>query len=88
MKFAASKPFQKDIKAIRDKKILARLAEVIEEVSKADRLENVTHILALAGHTMTYRIRIGDYRIGCFLHEDTLIMARILHRKEIYRYFP
>ena len=35
-----------------------------------------------------YRLRVGDYRIGFFLEEDTIIFSRVLHRKEIYRFFP
>lgn len=32
--------------------------------------------------------RLGEYRVGIFLENDTVILARILHRKEVYRYFP
>jgi mRNA-degrading endonuclease RelE of RelBE toxin-antitoxin system len=42
----------------------------------------------LVGFTTAYRIRIGDYRIGIFFKEDTVIFARILHRKDIYKLFP
>ncbi|MGH2412635.1 MAG: type II toxin-antitoxin system RelE family toxin, partial [Microcystaceae cyanobacterium] len=35
-----------------------------------------------------YRIRLGDYRIGLFIEGKTVTFARVLHRKEIYRYFP
>ncbi len=34
------------------------------------------------------RIRIGDYRLGIIFDGETLIFERVLHRKEIYRYFP
>ena len=30
----------------------------------------------------------GDYRIGIEVLEDRVIFVRILHRKDIYRYFP
>lgn len=35
-----------------------------------------------------YRIRVGDYRIGFMLDNDILVFMRVLHRKDIYRYFP
>ena len=35
-----------------------------------------------------FRIRIGDFRIGLRLENDTLIFVRCLNRKDIYRYFP
>ena len=35
-----------------------------------------------------YRVKIGDYRIGMTLEEDVVIFVRVLHRKDVYRYFP
>jgi len=35
-----------------------------------------------------YRIRLGDYRIGLVVNEQTVVFVRFLHRREIYRYFP
>lgn len=35
-----------------------------------------------------YHIRVGDYWIGLSGGENVLVFARVLHRKEIYRYFP
>ncbi len=42
----------------------------------------------LKGFDGAYRIRIGDYRVGLFIVQETITFARVLHRKEIYRYFP
>ena len=35
-----------------------------------------------------YRIRVGDYRIGVTLKDETVAFVSCLHRKDIYRYFP
>ena len=35
-----------------------------------------------------YRIRVGDYRIGLTEDEGAIAFVRVLHRKEMYRYFP
>lgn len=88
MKFATTKTFDKDVDAILDKKLLARLAAVLEQISKAGSLTDLPSVIALQGFTGIYRIRVGDYRLGCFLNGDTLILARFLNRKEIYRKFP
>ncbi|MGA9351150.1 MAG: type II toxin-antitoxin system RelE/ParE family toxin [Anaerolineae bacterium] len=42
----------------------------------------------MKGYDTFYRIRLGDYRIGIEVLEDKVILVRILHRKDIYRYFP
>ncbi|MCC5620529.1 type II toxin-antitoxin system RelE/ParE family toxin [Nostoc sp. CHAB 5715] len=33
-------------------------------------------------------MRVGDYRIGFTVAGDTITFVRVLHRKDIYRYFP
>jgi mRNA interferase RelE/StbE len=35
-----------------------------------------------------YRIRLGDYRVGLKIENNTVCFVRFLHRKDIYRYFP
>ncbi|WP_292802821.1 type II toxin-antitoxin system RelE/ParE family toxin [Nostoc sp. NMS7] len=50
--------------------------------------EEITNIKKLQGYDDIYRIRIGDYRIGIIFDGETLIFQRVLHCKDIYRYFP
>jgi len=40
------------------------------------------------GHPTAYRIRIQNYRVGIFQEGETVEFARILPRKDIYKYFP
>ncbi len=35
-----------------------------------------------------FRIRIGDYRVGIKITGNEILFVRILHRKEIYKFFP
>jgi mRNA interferase RelE/StbE len=42
----------------------------------------------LVGFSNAYRIRLGDFRVGLFLDNDVVTLARILHRKDIYKLFP
>jgi len=34
-----------------------------------------------------YRIRIGNYRMGINLENESVVFIRFLHRREIYSYF-
>ncbi len=43
---------------------------------------------SVCAKTRYYRIRVGDYRIGVEVVGDEILFVRILHRKDIYRYFP
>jgi mRNA interferase RelE/StbE len=51
-------------------------------------LEELNNIKKLKAKGDYYRIRVGDYRIGLTANEEVITFVRVLHRKEIYRYFP
>ena len=42
----------------------------------------------MKGYANFYKIRFGDYRLGLQIINDRIICERVLHRKEIYGYFP
>ena len=76
------------MKKIREKALLNRVEQAIANVKEADELLDILSFSKLSGHDAYYRIRVGDYRIGVEVAEDVIIFVRILHRKDIYRYFP
>ena len=39
----------------------------------------------LASFTPDYRLRVGDYRVLFEIEEQSVVIYRILHRKEAYR---
>ncbi len=80
--------FEKDLQAIKDKKVLKRVRDIIDEAKKAMTLKDIRNIRKLKGYETYFRIRLGDYRIGIELVEERIVFTRILHRKDIYRYFP
>lgn len=89
MKVEFRKSFEKDLSKIRDEDLLLKIKTVIEEIENADSLLNVSNIKKLKADGDYYRIRIGNYRVGLAQDEEGMItFVRILHRKEMYRYFP
>ena len=80
--------FAKDLRSIKSKDILSRIKEVVEQVEKAQSLQEITNIKKLKGGRNYYRIRVGEYRIGLIIENDEISFIRCLNRKEIYRYFP
>lgn len=82
------KSFEKDLKKLRDKDLLTRIRAVILEIEDAGNLEDVSNVKKLKAEGDYYRIRVGDYRIGILLDEDVVVFVRVLHRKEVYKYFP
>jgi len=88
VKVAFRDSFRRDLSAIRAKSLLKRVREVIETVETADSLPILPNLKSLKGSRNYFRVRIGDYRIGLAIQEDTVIFVRFLNRKDIYRYFP
>ncbi|MBC7778348.1 MAG: type II toxin-antitoxin system RelE/ParE family toxin [Phycisphaerae bacterium] len=81
--------FIKDLKALKGTPFFEKIKTLaFEFVATIDAPDEIPHFAKLEGYDQYYRIRIGDYRIGVKLEDDTLIFMRVLHRKEIYRYFP
>jgi mRNA interferase RelE/StbE len=81
--------FIKDLKALRGSpgyKAIYQLA--FEVIPDLEDLSTAPNIKKLKGHSNAYRIRIGNYRVGLFINDDTIQFSRALHRREIYRYFP
>ncbi|MCH5598807.1 type II toxin-antitoxin system RelE family toxin [Niabella ginsengisoli] len=77
----------KDVKSL-PKAIKVEIEKLILQIIEAKNINELSNIKKLKGHPRAYRIKIKDYRIGFFVEDDTIILSRILHRKEVYRYFP
>ena len=82
------KSFEKDSDKIKDKNLLYSIADCIELLVKADNIKSIKNIKKLKGSNYFYRIRIGDYRIGLEIKNETIELIRFLHRKDIYKFFP
>jgi len=81
--------FIKDLKSLRGTSVYEPIRELVFEVvpgyqsfqefQKIKKLKNADH---------AYRLRVGAYRIGLVFENGVITFTRVLHRKEIYRYFP
>lgn len=80
--------FERDLRSIRNKNLLQRIRNVINEVKKAENTHQISNLKKLKGYETFYRIKLSDYRIGIEIVEDEIIFVRFLHRREVYRFFP
>ena len=86
VRFKAS--FARDLRALKDKALLERIKELIANVEAAQSLAEVSNLKKLHGAGGYHRIKIGDYRVGLAIEEEVVVFVRVLHRREVYRYFP
>jgi len=83
------KAFLKDLARLpkRYRERIERL--VFEEVPRLENAFAKLDIRKMKGYQSYYRIRVGDYRIGCKIEqENQIIFYRVKSRADIYRLFP
>lgn len=88
MKVEFLKKFSKDLDAIKQKSVKQALIRLIELMEAIDSIDKIPNTKKLKGLKTAYRTRVGDYRLGFFLENSTLLLARFIHRKDIYKIFP
>jgi mRNA interferase RelE/StbE len=86
VRFKAS--FTGDLRALKDKSFLERVKALINTVESAQTLLEIPNLKKLRGGGAYYRARLGDYRVGLVVEENAIVFVRVIHRREVYRYFP
>ncbi len=80
------KSFLKDIKKIKDKEIKLKIMDIIKKIEE-NRFKEL-NLKKLSGYNDFYRIKLKKYRLGIKKNDKKTIFVRLLHRKDIYKYFP
>ncbi|MCE2895162.1 MAG: type II toxin-antitoxin system RelE/ParE family toxin [Flammeovirgaceae bacterium] len=79
------KSFERDAKRL-PKDAQVRVKASIEKLRNSSLQE--LNLTKMEGAKNAFRLRVGDYRIGLYLEGDSVVLSRVLSRKEMYRYFP
>jgi mRNA interferase RelE/StbE len=79
------KSFERDAKRL-PKDVQVRVKASIEKLRNSSLQE--LNLTKMEGAKNAFRLRVGDYRIGLYLEGDSVVLSRVLSRKEMYRYFP
>ena len=88
MKTEFNRYFLKDLDKLPTKELKAEVAAIILAVEAAESLAEINNVKKLKGYKTAYRIRIGDFRVGLLLTQDTVEFVRVVNRKDIYKLFP
>lgn len=80
--------FNKDLDEIEREKDLRIIEKAINQLKEASHTRELSNVKKLKGSDNAYRIRAGNYRIGFYLDGETVNVARVAHRKMIYKLFP
>jgi mRNA interferase RelE/StbE len=88
MKVVFRKSFVRDLKKVKDEHVLYQVLQTIDQAEAARGRSELGDLKKMAGAKDCYRIRIGAYRLGVVIEEDTVEFVRCLNRRDLYRYFP
>ena len=84
--------FQRDTGHVKDRELLIVLKEKVQQISKAQSVNNITGLKLLKGYSHQFRIVVKtgrfSYRIGDVIRKNKIWMVRFLPRKIIYEKFP
>ncbi|MDY0781317.1 type II toxin-antitoxin system RelE family toxin [Tenacibaculum sp. IB213877] len=78
----------KDLKKVKDKKLLTSLKELFLKLEETEDLFKISGVKKLSGHPDAYRIRVGNYRLGIYYSNNEITIARFVKRNDIYKLFP
>ena len=87
MKVEFDESFYKRLTKIKDRSVLEKVKETILQVEQAQNIHEIMNITKMEGFKSFFRIRIGDFRIGVELVEDTIWFITVANRKDIYKKF-
>lgn len=81
--------FIKDLKKLKKISDYSKIKLIaFEFVPQCQNITEINNLKKIKGAKNAYRIRVGNYRLGIFIKNETVSFSRVLHRQEVYRYFP
>ncbi len=88
MKAAYKKRFLKDANNLPDQIKKDILDIAFKQIPEIENIQDINNLKKSSGFKNFYRICYSDYRIGIVLQKDKIVFIRVLHRKDIYKFFP
>ncbi len=89
MEIKLTDSFLKDLRRS-PKPIQKRIIEAVEQCETVNDVTDIEHYKPLHSkkNRAFFRIRIGDYRVGVQIADDTCIFERIGNRGDFYKTYP
>jgi mRNA interferase RelE/StbE len=82
--------FERDLEKIREAKIIAAVQFAILSVEAAKTPHDIPRFkkLKTSKKGAFFRIKVGSYRIGIAIENQTAVFIACGNRKDFYKYFP
>jgi mRNA interferase RelE/StbE len=88
MKVKYSKKFLKQLAAI-PSDIRSKIESfVFEELVSTLSIYEMGKVEKMKGYDGFYKVRFGNYRLGLVIENEIVAVKTVMHRREIYKFFP
>jgi mRNA-degrading endonuclease RelE of RelBE toxin-antitoxin system len=79
--------FEKDLNKA-DSTVRRKILSLVARMEAIRSVSELPQVKKLKGHEDAFRLRVGQFRLGFFVQGNVVQLARLLDRRDIYRYFP
>ena len=82
--------FHRHVKKITDPTLKERVRQAVNSVKEAQTPKDIPELRKVKGNKngISFRIKVGTYRIGVTIENNLVIFVAFGHRKDIYKIFP
>ncbi len=88
MKVKYSKKFLKQLAAV-PSDIRSKIESfVFEELVSTLSIYEIGKVEKMKGYDGFYKVRFGNYRLGLVVENEIITVKTVMHRREIYKFFP
>lgn len=88
MKVEYSKKFLKELAAVPGD-IRSKIESfVFEELVSTSSIYEIGKVEKMKGYDGFYKVRFGNYRLGLVIENEIVTVKTVMHRREIYKFFP
>ncbi|MCK9621866.1 MAG: type II toxin-antitoxin system RelE family toxin [Methylobacter sp.] len=88
MKVEYSKKFLKQLATV-PSDIRSKIESfVFEELVLASSIYEMGKVEKMKGNDGFYKVRFGNYRLGLVIENEIVAVKTVMHRREIYKFFP
>ena len=88
MEVSYSKKFLKQLAGVPSETRVKIEVFVFNELVSVSSVSSLGKVEKMQGYDGFYKVRFGNYRLGLVIENEVITVKTVMHRREIYKFFP
>ena len=88
MEVSYSKKFLKQLAGVSSETRVKIEHFVFNELVSVSSVSSLGKVEKMQGYDGFYKVRFGNYRLGLVIENERITVKTVMHRREIYKFFP